>query len=188
MDKSQYRQMMLNTRISSDEINNCINKKLVNFLSNYESKHIAGYIAMRKEVDILPSLAYFSKQCSIYMPSIVNQKQALIFKPWSTQTQLRSSLYGTLEPNVKANCSPDFFDIDLDIMLIPCVGVFKQESSIYRIGYGGGFYDRTIAELKKINSKFKTIGIFHQSHIPNNKEIAINADCYDMPLDYIITP
>ncbi len=190
MQKSEYRTMMLKNRVNSTAINWCVNQKLINLLSPTKPQNIAGFVAMRQEIDIMPSLTYFYHLgCNIYLPSIINKSSPLHFKAWQPSTQLSPALYGTLEPNTKAtvdfSCTTNETN-DEYYIIIPCVGVFEHKSSFFRIGYGGGFYDRTINELKKQHIKFTTIGLYHENNIPDSAQINLVPDNHDMPLDLVI--
>lgn len=66
-------------------------------------------------------------------------------------------------------------EVQPDALLIPCVGFNEQR---YRLGYGGGFYDRTLAQA----GRPVTVGIAYES-----ARTRFDADAHDVPLDYLIT-
>ena len=53
----------------------------------------------------------------------------------------------------------------------------------YRLGYGGGFYDKTFAKLKKLNLFFYTVGFAFDEQRQNKLPI----DEYDYKLDFVLT-
>jgi len=94
------------------------------------------------------------------------------FYSWSTKSLLKLNKYGIPEPEQIKKVFPD-------IMLVPLVAFDKR---LYRIGYGGGYYDRYIDKISNKKKIFK-IGIAHScqkiNKVPTNK--------YDKKLDIIIT-
>ena len=53
----------------------------------------------------------------------------------------------------------------------------------YRLGYGGGFYDKTFAKLRKLNLKFYTVGFAFDAQ----KQNKIPIDGFDYKLDFVLT-
>ena len=91
---------------------------------------------------------------------------------YSFKQPLHLNKYGIPEPNKKVKVYPD-------ILIVPLVAFDKD---LYRIGYGGGYYDRYIAKLKK-KKYFITIGFAYSFQIIN--KVPINK--FDKNLDFIIT-
>ncbi len=196
--KAALRQLILAQRTQNDNIDYAIEQYLYQIIDIQRCKNICAYLPIKNEVNIKPALCYFFKNnLTIYMPVVIAAKQALTFRLWHPNISLSIGKYNIPEPNIRDNCSHnasynslEHSEINIQSMqhinaiLIPCMGFFKQNSSIYRLGYGGGFYDRTIAEAKKHGAKFKCIGICHSS-----KQLSgLNAEIHDMPLDMVITP
>ena len=94
------------------------------------------------------------------------------FYRYSFKQPLQLNKYGIPEPNKKIKVYPD-------ILIVPLVAFDKD---LYRIGYGGGYYDRYIAKLKK-KKYFITIGFAYSFQIIN--KVPINK--FDKNLDFIIT-
>ena len=91
---------------------------------------------------------------------------------WNTKDPLISNKYGIPEPIRSKIVYPD-------ILIVPIVGFDKHK---FRLGYGGGFYDRYLNKLNK-KKKFLSIGIaFSFQKIKN-----IPIDKHDQKLDIIIT-
>lgn len=67
-----------------------------------------------------------------------------------------------------------------DALLVPCVGF---DAHRYRIGYGGGFYDRTLAALHAAGHRPHTIGIAFEA----NRVESIAPQPHDIALDCIVT-
>ena len=134
---------------------------------------IAGYYPSKFEVDILDFLYQANKKNFKVGLPIVLKDYKMIFKHWSLKEPLYVNKYGMLEPkNTNMTFKPD-------IALVPLVAFDK---SMNRIGYGKGYYDRTLKKLSTYK-KILTIGIafsFQEAPI-----IPINQ--YDYNLDCILT-
>lgn len=76
----------------------------------------------------------------IALPTASTKNQALTFSAWKPGDQLMKDFYGVLVPLETAPV------VKPEVLFIPCVG-FTQDG--YRLGYGAGFYDRTLAEKPK---------------------------------------
>lgn len=69
----------------------------------------------------------------------------------------------------------------IDILIVPLICFDKQGN---RLGFGGGYYDRLIKSLRKINSNCKVVGLAYDASLYNG---ALPSDNNDQKLDYIIT-
>ena len=135
-------------------------------------KIIGGYYPYNYELDITKILEKFEKKkYSISLPKIKKNSQMDFFE-WSVKNPLIINKYGIPEPISNKVIYPD-------ILLVPLVAFDNQ---LNRIGYGGGFYDRYINEIKK-SKKIITIGLAYS--FQKVKEIKIND--YDIKLDFVIT-
>ena len=94
------------------------------------------------------------------------------FYIWNSDDILHVNKFGIPEPSKLKKVYPD-------IIFIPLVAFDKN---LYRIGYGGGYYDRYINKIQKKKKVFK-IGIAHSSQKIN--KVPLNK--YDRKLDIIIT-
>ena len=100
---------------------------------------ISGFWPMGDEIDIRPLLsALHERGHPIGLPVTGRRGEALVFRQWQPGAVLAPGRFGTSHPE-----GPD---ITPDILLIPLLA-FDREG--HRLGYGGGFYDRTIARLPR---------------------------------------
>lgn len=105
----------------------------------------------------------------IALPSVQGKDHALLYSAWKPGDQLMKDRYGVLVPlETAAKVQPD-------VLFIPCVGYTADG---HRLGYGGGFYDRTLAQQPKA----KTIGIAYRLC-----ECEMELLPHDIALDGIIT-
>ena len=94
------------------------------------------------------------------------------FFQWSKNEPLVINKYGIPEPISEKVIYPD-------ILLVPLLAF---DSRLYRIGYGGGYYDRYIKKIKQ-KKKITTIGLAYS--FQKIREVPINK--YDIKLDFVIT-
>jgi 5,10-methenyltetrahydrofolate synthetase len=115
---------------------------------------IALYLPHAGEPNLLalaqdPSTAHLR----FVLPVVLGKQQALGFSQWQHNEPLHADAYGIAVPVQKNWLRPD-------VLLVPCVGYNPQG---YRLGYGGGYYDRTLAALWDDGKKPMTIGIAWRS-------------------------
>ncbi len=174
MIKSEIRKKILKLRKTKNLKNYKINISwLTSILKNYKKKFtVGGYYPVNYEVNDLEILRELIKnKIKISLPVISKNKNMNFFN-WSFDEPLIINSYGIPEPIKSKIVIPD-------IILVPLVAF---DNKLFRLGYGGGFYDRYIAKIQKKN-KLLTIGLAYSfqkiDKIPVNK--------YDMKLNIILT-
>ena len=143
--------------------------KKFNLLKN---KKIGGYFPINYETDcleILKQLEIFGHKISL---PITRKENKMDFFEWSSKDPLLSGKIGIPEPCSKKKVYPD-------ILLVPLVAFNKYK---FRLGYGGGYYDRYIQKIKKIK---KTLTIGMAFSFQEVKKLPINE--HDKKLDFIFT-
>jgi len=135
---------------------------------------IAGYYPSNYEVDILNFLEKASrKKFRVALP-VIKSSTAMSFKSWIFKEPLYVNKFGMLEPkNSSKNIIPD-------LIMVPLVAF---DNFLNRIGYGKGYYDRSLKKISKIKKNAISLGIAYSfqkcQKIPTNK--------HDFKLDYIFT-
>ena len=99
---------------------------------------IAGYYPSNYEVNILSFLQNASKKKFRIVLPVTKPNGKKSFKSWIFKEPLYVSKFGTLEPK---NSNKEIIP---DLVMVPLVAFDKR---LYRIGYGGGYYDRYIEKL-----------------------------------------
>ena len=143
---------------------------LTDYLAAYRGKTLSGYMAMRTEVD--PTAAMAAHQGAVGVPVIVAAGQPLRFREWTPGCALVEGAFKAMIPAEGAWVEPD-------VVIVPLVGF---DARGYRLGYGGGFYDRTLAMLRE---KRPTIAVGFAFAAQELAEVPI--DAYDQKLDAIVT-
>jgi 5-formyltetrahydrofolate cyclo-ligase len=133
-----------------------------------------GYRAMRGELDvteILKLMARFNKQTAL--PAI-RTDGSLLYRRWSIGDRLVRHPLGMEEPAAEA------LEITPEIILVPLLA-FDGEG--YRLGYGGGYFDRAMQSLRTTATPPKFIGVAYSM-----QEVEmVPTDESDQPLDGILT-
>jgi len=135
---------------------------------------IGGYYPSNYEVNILSFLEEVSKKKFKIALPVVQSSTLMRFRSWEIKEPLYVSKFGILEPkNRKKEIIPD-------LIMVPLVAFDDQ---LNRIGYGKGYYDRSLRKIKKIKKKTIFLGVAY--NFQKYKKIPINK--YDFKLDYIFT-
>ncbi|CAN5204878.1 5-formyltetrahydrofolate cyclo-ligase [soil metagenome] len=111
---------------------------------------VAGYSPIKSELDPFPLMrALAQKGAALALPVIVARDHALVFRAWRGGEDLVRGPFGIFQP------SSDAPDVDPDVVLVP-LAAFDRAG--HRIGYGRGYYDRTLQDLRAIK-KVTVIGL-----------------------------
>ena len=147
-----------------------------------KTKHIAIYLSNDGEINtsLLIKELWDLNHC-VYLPVIHPFSKAnLLFQRYEKNSPMRANRYGILEPTL--NCSEICPLPTLDYLLMPLVA-FDEHGN--RLGMGGGFYDRTLANLHQQSwGKPQLIGLAHECQ----KVEFLPIESWDVPLKTIITP
>ena len=158
-----------------------IKKFNFNLIFNLIRKHfdkkkivIAGYYPSNYEVNILNFLQEASKRkFRIVLPAI-NSLNVMSFKSWIFKEPLYVSKFGILEPKISGK------EIIPNLIMVPLVAF---DNKLNRIGYGKGYYDRSLQKISKSKKKTVSLGIAYSFQQCNR--IPVNR--HDFKLDYIFT-
>jgi 5-formyltetrahydrofolate cyclo-ligase len=175
VNKSEIRKKILKIRKQKSFKNlniNCENILKILKKNKIKDKLVGGYHPYNHEVDAMKILQKLERKgYQISLPKIKKNFQMNFFN-WSKNEPLKINKYGIPEP-ISANV------VYPDILLIP---LSAFDNRLYRIGYGGGYYDRYIKKIKK-RKKIITIGLAYS--FQRVKKIPINK--HDVKLDYVVT-
>ena len=135
---------------------------------------VAAYAAFGGELDPLPLLeALAAKRVKLALPVVEAKAAPLVFRAWEFGAPLVAHRFGMAEP------SRDAPAVVPDIVVVPLLAFDRQG---YRLGYGGGYYDRTLAALRK-RGRVLAVGVgFTVQELPS-----VPRAPHDVPLDWIVT-
>ena len=156
------------------------------FLSNpnHAFKSIGFYWPYKNEPDLRQTLLKWqkSKENRILLLSSVRADNHLDFYSWCETTPMIKNQFGIPEPDPS---SSSVLLLTPDCIFIPCVGWRKYLNHNWRLGYGGGYFDRTIQNLKEHGAVFKTVGVAYEWQEVTESEWSPLS--HDQPLDYVLT-
>ena len=130
---------------------------------------VAGYLPIGDEIDPTLLMSFLDIQGhALALPVVIGEGQALAFRLWEPGIALEDGPLGTRHPASSEPVVPT-------IILTPLLAFDRQG---YRLGWGGGYYDRTLAGLDAI-----TVGLAYAA-----QEVeAVPHDTFDQSLDWIVT-
>jgi 5-formyltetrahydrofolate cyclo-ligase len=136
------------------------------------ARTVLAYSSYRQEPDLSPLWDDHSKVWGL--PRCVDRD--LVWHRFDRRIDtLQTGAFGILEPSAT---SPELNASQVDLILVPCVGCDRRG---YRLGYGGGFYDRLLADPDW--ARIPTIGITFSPMVVDQLPV----DPWDRPLDRVCT-
>jgi 5-formyltetrahydrofolate cyclo-ligase len=101
---------------------------------------VSGFWPIKDEIDIRPLMIELSNQgCQLALPVVQGKGQPLLFRAWRPGDPLEAGVFGTLQPSAKRET------LEPDALIVPLLACDDEG---WRLGYGGGFYDRTLTGLR----------------------------------------
>ncbi len=143
---------------------------------------MSGYYPVWGEFDVLPVLQEFARESwTIALPVTEQPQKPLRFACWKNMDRnlLVKGKYNIPVPAVSYTDTAGGILLP-NVLLVPLVGFTKNCD---RLGYGGGYYDKTIAELRSLKKLWVAIGVAFESQRCNR----IPVENLDEPLDAIVT-
>ncbi len=136
--------------------------------------HVAGYSPIKNECSPLPVLEHLHHlHCPLALPVVLKKNHELAFRAWHPGDALEAGLLGIPEPKLEADT------VYPSVLLVPMIG-FDHRG--FRLGHGGGFYDRTIEMLRK-SQPILCVGIAYHFQKSEN----LPSESHDCRMDYIVT-
>jgi 5,10-methenyltetrahydrofolate synthetase len=143
------------------------------WLVGRNDRSIGAYWPIKGEFDALPALYRWSEADAgrrIGLPVVDRETKHLRFHVWFPGCPMEEDAYGIPKPK-------DTTPFEPELLLVACVGFGPKG---LRLGYGGGFYDRTLADLRP---RPFTVGVgFMHGYVP-----WLQPEPHDVPLDAMLT-
>lgn len=135
--------------------------------------NIGVFSPIRDEPDLSAAYAQWRAEGRrLSLPVVTGRDNPLSFHAWDAATPLREAAFGVLVPDTTEVVVPD-------VLVIPCVGFQVADGQPFRLGYGGGFYDRTLAA-----HPFPTVGVAYDQA----ETVSLTLMAWDRPLSRLVTP
>ena len=151
---------------------------MAQFLAHVEpppAAAVAGYWPMNDEISPVPLLRrLFNDGVVCALPAVVTKGEALLFRQWQPDLALDDGPFGTSHPPASAG------EVTPGVVLVPLLA-FDPDG--YRVGYGGGYYDRTLAALRAREPGVLAVGLAYESQAIE----AVPRAETDERLDWVIT-
>jgi 5-formyltetrahydrofolate cyclo-ligase len=134
---------------------------------------VSLYDPIRTEIDPRPAVAGAAGRLRLAMPVIAGPGLPLAFRAWSPGATMEPGPFGVAVPAVGDTLEPT-------VLVVPMLAFDRRG---FRLGYGGGFFDRTLAGLRAGGGRVRAIGYAFAA-----QQVAeLPVDPTDEPLDVIVT-
>jgi 5-formyltetrahydrofolate cyclo-ligase len=139
-------------------------------LQDHRGKPLSGYMPMRTEIDPLPAMA--AHDGPVGVPVIMAKATPLQFREWTPDAEMVEGPFGARVPAGGGWIVPQ-------VLIVP---LLAWDRRLYRLGYGGGFYDRTLQGLR---ASGPVVAIGYAFAAQEVDEVPIDAT--DQRLDMVVT-
>ncbi len=136
---------------------------------------ISSFISINTEISTTELNEFILENNKILcMPVVLKETDHLIFRKFTNHEDLIEGYMNIKEPSNNNEI------LIPDLLFVPCLAFDRFG---FRLGYGGGFYDKTFNYLNKNNNKFISVGFAYDGQEVNE----VPKDKFDIKLDYVIT-
>ena len=143
---------------------------------NFETTNIvSSFISINTEISTSELNNYILKKNKILcLPTILKKDYHLVFRNFINNDDLIEGFMKIKEPPINSEI------VIPELIFVPCLAF---DNFGFRLGYGGGYYDRTFSFLKNNKKKFISVGYAFDGQ----KVTEVPKDKFDIKLDYVIT-
>ncbi|MBL9060758.1 MAG: 5-formyltetrahydrofolate cyclo-ligase [Mangrovicoccus sp.] len=145
-------------------------------LAPYRGRVLAGYMPIRSEIDPLPVMTGWAAHSPVCLPVVVAPDQPLVFRRWHPGAALTVGAFGVRVPADSREVVPYLVP---ELVIVPLLAF---DGAGRRLGYGGGFYDRTLQALRAAGRVLAIGFAYAAQHDP-----ALPHDANDQRLDAVAT-
>jgi 5-formyltetrahydrofolate cyclo-ligase len=176
--KKALRRMLLEARLqaaSDPACNAALGRRGASAHPAHGARSVGFYWPLAGEFDARGSIAIWlaaNAQREASLPIVKERGAPLEFHAWTPETPMKIGHHKIAEPTSGRVVVPE-------LLLVPCVGF---DAAGYRLGYGGGYYDRTLAAWPG-SKKPVTVGIAYEACRTQD----LRREAHDIPLDLIVT-
>jgi 5-formyltetrahydrofolate cyclo-ligase len=144
-------------------------------LTQLKARNLFCFHPWNREPNLLSTFDSLSSETSLALPIVKPDDEEMDFYPWSPGDSLVANAYGIAEPVID-QCSVPLSPDENTVILVPALAV---DRSGFRIGYGGGYYDRYLFTYPMSQSVGLVFDEFLLDEVPKDE--------WDMALNYCIT-
>lgn len=149
------------------------NLRMRKFLSSQHGNIIASYMPIGTEISTLSTMhALIDSGKEVCVPVVVAKDEPLIFKKWTPDTKMIKGAFGALVPDEAEQLIPD-------IVIVPLLAYDDKGN---RLGYGGGFYDRSLEQIAFARG-VNAVGFAYSAQ----RVARLPVEPTDYILDYVVT-
>ena len=135
---------------------------------------VSGFIPYKSEITTIPMLERLHAEgWRTCLPIVIAMEEPLVFRAWAPGEPL---VPGAWEIPVPRESAPEVLP---DVLLVPMLSFDRRG---FRLGYGGGFYDRTLEQLRE-TKQVVAIGVAYHAQLVEEVPVGL----HDAPLDYVMT-
>lgn len=135
---------------------------------------VSGFIPYKSEISTMPLLNRLRRSgWKTALPVVIAQGEPLIFRAWMPGDPLVPGVWDIPIPTDSAE------EVLPDVLLVPMLAFDRRG---FRLGYGGGFYDRTLEKLRELKSVI-AIGVAYHAQMVDQ----VPRGPHDAPLDFVMT-
>ncbi len=172
IDKAEARKAALVRRKDAHDLGIGTAGYLSEVLAGYRGVPLSGYMAMRTEIDPTAAMEEAAAHGPVGVPVIMGKAQPLQFRLWEPGCAMIPGEFGAQVPEAGDWMAPE-------IVIVPLLAFDRRGG---RLGYGGGFYDRTL-ELLRMSRPTMAIGFAYSAQEAD----MLPLEPTDQPLDLIVT-
>ena len=138
-------------------------------------KIISSFFSIKSEIQTTDLNEYLINKNNILSFPVVNPNSKILsFRQFKKNQNLVEGIYKIPEPPLENE------ELIPNLIFVPCLAFDIQG---YRLGYGGGYYDRTFSYFKSINHQFISVGFAYEDQKVNS----VIRDQFDYKLNYVLT-
>lgn len=141
-------------------------------LAGLEGRVVSAYLPIRTEADPLPAMEALAAANRVCVPVIAGKGRPLVFREWRPGCALVEGPFRVMVPEAGETLVPD-------TLIVPMLAF---DARLYRLGYGGGFYDRTLEALRAAGP-VRAVGFAYAAQEAD----ALPLEPTDQPLDELVT-
>jgi 5-formyltetrahydrofolate cyclo-ligase len=155
-------------------VRDCFIAELLPALGLPDRRTFSAYVPMRDEIDSLPLVrSLIGRGLTAAMPCVVGPGKPLLFRRWDIGAPLADRPFGLLEPMDDAPA------VEPELLLVPLLAFDRRG---HRLGYGRGYYDRTLASLRA-RRPIVAVGLAFAAQ----EMLSLPVGARDQRLDWVVT-